>query len=84
MRGERRLLVAVVAIAAMGLLTYWLYRRFHVFFLFLFLPLSGLGSSFIAGLFGKNRGRQEKEYDERNYTVEDDNSGDDTGQGKPS
>ncbi len=87
MRGERRLFVTVAAIAAMGLLTYWLYRRFHVVFFFLFLPLGGLGGSFIAGIFGKNRGRQMKEYDEHNYTVEtenyDEDSGDDTGQGRP-
>jgi len=78
MRGERRLLFAIVAIVAMGLLSYWLYRRFHVVFFFLFLPLGGLGGSFIAGMFGKNRGRQVKEYDEHNYTVESEDTDDDS------
>ncbi len=83
MRGERRFLVAVLGIAAMGLLTYWLYRRFHVFFFFLFLPLGGLGGSLLAGIFGKNRERHMKEYDEHNYTVEDDDSQDHPEQGRP-
>jgi len=87
MRGERRLLFAIVAITAMGLLTYWLYRRFHVVFFFHFLPLGGLGGSFIAGMFGKNRNRQMKEYDEHNYTVENQDAnegpGDDMGHSPP-
>lgn len=75
MRGERRLLFTVVVIAAMGLLSYWLYKRFHVVFFFLFLPLGGLGGSFLASLFGKNRERRIKEYDEHKYTVEDPDAG---------
>jgi hypothetical protein len=77
MHGERRLVFSVVAIAAMGLLSYWLYRRFHVVFFFLFLPLGGLGGSILAGMFGKTRGRQMKEYDEHNYTVENQDADED-------
>jgi hypothetical protein len=42
---SRRLLVIILSLAAGGLLTWWLWVRFHVLFVFIFVPLIAIGPS---------------------------------------
>jgi hypothetical protein len=48
---RRRLLVIILSLAAGGLLTWWLWVRFHVLFVFIFIPIIAIGPSLFRRLF---------------------------------
>ncbi|KPJ84509.1 MAG: hypothetical protein AMS17_16190 [Spirochaetes bacterium DG_61] len=44
MISRKNILVIILSLTAGGLLTWWLYQRFHILFLVIFIPLISIGA----------------------------------------
>jgi hypothetical protein len=51
MISRKNTLFIIVSLAAGGLLTWWLYVRFHVLFFIIFIPILSIGAPVIKRLF---------------------------------
>jgi hypothetical protein len=55
MERRKNLLIVLLSLCAGGLLTYWLYVRYHIIFFFVFIPIIGVGGSLFSRLFKPKR-----------------------------
>ncbi len=55
MERRKNLLIVLISLCIGGLLTYWLYVRYHIIFFFVFIPIIGLGGSLFSRLFKPGR-----------------------------
>jgi hypothetical protein len=52
---KKNILYIILSLAAGGLLTWWLYVRFHILFFIIFIPILSIGAPFIRRLFCPKR-----------------------------
>jgi hypothetical protein len=65
MERRKNLLIVLLSLCAGGLLTYWLYVRYHIVFFFVFIPIIGLGGSLFSRLFKPRRTRKYEGYPDK-------------------
>jgi hypothetical protein len=53
---RKNALIILISLGIGGLITYWLYTKYHILFFIVFIPIIGLGGRFITGLFKQGRG----------------------------
>lgn len=58
MISKKNILIIVISLAAGGLLTWWLYVRFHVLFFVIFIPIVSFGIPAFRRLFLPDREKQ--------------------------
>jgi hypothetical protein len=58
MISKKNILIIVISLAAGGLLTWWLYDRFHVLFFVIFIPIVSFGIPVFRRLFLPDREKQ--------------------------
>ena len=51
MISRNNILIILLSLAAGGLLTWWLYTRFHILFFIIFIPVISIGAPVIKSLF---------------------------------